>query len=63
MPDASTPPDNFDRLRKHLKDGSLAARLVEAHRKPGAATPTEAAALVLRARLEQVRGSFDKTEA
>jgi hypothetical protein len=62
MPDETKPPDNFDRLLKHLKNGSLAVRLVQAHRASGAASPSESMKAVLRARLEQVRGDLDSTK-
>jgi hypothetical protein len=32
MSDEGKPQNNYDRLLKHLKDGSLAALLVQAHR-------------------------------
>jgi hypothetical protein len=60
MSDKAKPQNNYDRLLKHLKDGSLAARLVQAHH---ASNPEEAAEnmrVVLRERLEQVRGALDK---
>lgn len=66
MPDAANSPDNLDnvdRLLKHLKDSSLAARLVRAHRDPGQATPAEAMKLVLSERLKQVRENLDRTTA
>ncbi len=53
------PLDNVARLLKHLKDGSLAVRLVGAHRNPGAGSPVTSAKAVLTARLEQVRESLD----
>ena len=39
MPDEADPKDNVDRLLEHLKDDSLAARLVRAHRAPQAGDP------------------------
>ncbi len=62
MPEAK-PQDNFDRLLKHLKNGSLAARLVHARRAPDAGSPAEAMKAVLRARLQQVRADLDDTKA
>lgn len=44
---------NSDRLLQHLKEGSLAARLVQAQR--GAASPAEALKAVIRERLHQAR--------
>lgn len=55
--------DNFDRLLKHLKDRSLAARLVQAHRASEVADPAESMKTVLRERLEQERKNLDGTEA
>ena len=52
--------DNIERLLKHLKEGSLAAKLVHAH---GAPDPAESMKAVLRDRLQQVSGNFDGTEA
>jgi hypothetical protein len=51
--------DNFDRLKKHLKDGSLAVHLVEARRSPGEEGQRTAMTAILKDRLEQVRKSFD----
>ena len=48
MPDETTPPNNFDRLLKHLKEKSLAGSLVQAHRHPTASTPRESMIVVLR---------------
>ena len=39
MPDEADPKDNVDRLLEHLKEDSLAARLVRAHRAPQAGDP------------------------
>lgn len=62
MPNAKTPPDNFDRLLKHLKAGSLAASFVQAHRAPGAASPRDALRAVLKTRLEQLRRTLAGTK-
>lgn len=62
MPKKNDSQDNVDRLLKHLKEGSLAARLVQAHRNPGSARPSESMEAVLTDRLEQVRRSLDSTE-
>ncbi|MCL4215400.1 MAG: hypothetical protein KJ052_00110 [Candidatus Hydrogenedentes bacterium] len=56
-------PDNFERLRAHLKDDSLAAVLLEAYRNPGALTPYEAMKVVLNARIEQVRSALADLQA
>ena len=53
MPADPKEPNNIDRLLKHLKDGSLAARLVRAHHSPGTASPRESMAAVLKERLER----------
>lgn len=63
MPDAINQPDNFQRLRAHLKDDSLAAVLLEAYRNPTALPPYEAMKAVLTARLEQVRSDLADPEA
>lgn len=55
MPNDIHHPDNFERLRAHLKDDSLAVVLLEAYRNPGALSPYEAMKTVLNARLEQVK--------
>lgn len=60
--DKPKPQDNFDRLLKHLKDGSLAAHLVHAHRNPGTVAPAEAKKAILTDRLEQVRKDFAGTK-
>jgi len=62
MSDEAKPQNNYDRLLKHLKDGSLAARLVRAHRAPEAGGPAEAMKAVLRERLAQMREEIDDTE-
>lgn len=63
MSDKAEPKNNSDRLLKHLKDGSLAARLVEAYRIRDAADPSESMKAVLRERLEQTREKIDGAEA
>ena len=63
MPDEAKPQDNIERLLKHLKNGSLAARLVDAHRTADAGDPVEALRAVLKERLAQVRAEIDNPEA
>ena len=63
MPEKAEPRNNFDRLLTHLEDGSLAYRLVRAHRVHDAADPAEPMRTVLRERLEQVRRSIEYPEA
>jgi hypothetical protein len=58
-PDNTKSPDNFDRLLKHLKNGSLAARLVRAYHSAGTAGPGDSMMLVLKERLEEVKKSFE----
>lgn len=59
----STPEDKVERLLTHLKDGTLAKQLVQAHRTAGlSGSAAEGMKGVLRARLEQVRRQFDSTE-
>jgi hypothetical protein len=55
-------PDNFDRLLKHLKDDSLAARIVRARRKPDTTDPAGAMKEVLRDRLAQLRKRIENPE-
>ena len=62
MPDETTPPNNFDRLLKLLKEKSLAASLLQAHRDPTAGSPMDSMIAVLKARLEQVRKDLDHTQ-
>lgn len=54
----SKPLDNIARLLKHLKPGSIAAGLVDAHRDPGGSGSVVSLKAFLAARLEQVRGSL-----
>jgi len=51
-------PTNVERLLKHLDEGSLARRLVEAHRDRGVVNAADAVSAALKTRLEEVRGSF-----
>lgn len=53
---------NADRLLKHLKVGSLARQLVEAHQSAAGPDPMESARTVLLARLKHVRASLDRPE-
>ena len=62
MMDKAGQKDNFDHILTHLKDGSLAARLVQAYREPAQDDPVQSMRVVLLERLEQVRGSIDKHE-
>ena len=63
MPEKAELKNNSDRLLTHLEDGSLAYRLVQAHRDRDIADPVEPMRAVLRERLEQVRASIDDPEA
>lgn len=63
MSDEAQPRNNYDRLLKHLKDGSLAARLVQAHRVAEAGGSLETMKAVLRERLAQMREKLDKIKA
>ena len=47
---------------KYLKDDSLAAQLVRAHRAPDGTAPADAMKAVLEGRLRQVRKNLDGTE-
>lgn len=63
MPQETKPQDNINRLLEHLKDNSLAARLVQAYHEPGAAAPSESMKAVLRAWiLEQIGTNLDRTK-
>ena len=59
MAEDNEPADNIDRLLTHLKDGSLAARLVRAYREPHPEGPAGSMKTVLDARLEEERGKRD----
>jgi hypothetical protein len=54
--------NNFDRLLKHLKADSLAARIVRARGDPDAPDPAGAMKEVLRDRLAQLRKRFENPE-
>lgn len=60
MTEAIPPATNVDRLKKNLKSGSLAARLVDAHQNGKPADRVEGIKAVLKATLEQVRATLDK---
>ncbi len=59
MPDEADPIDNVDRLLKHLKDDSLAAQLVRAHRAPQPGDPAASMKAILAERLEQAKETLD----
>jgi phage replication-related protein YjqB (UPF0714/DUF867 family) len=52
------PRNNFVRLREHLKEKSLAEKLVVAYCNPGATKPHEAMKTVLKNRLEQLKSDI-----
>ena len=60
MPDETDPPSNIDRLLAHLKEDSLPARLVRAHRE----SDDSAAAVkqLLVERIKEVRAKLDVRE-
>jgi hypothetical protein len=58
---AVPPKSNVDRLLKHLKKDSLAARLVQAHRDAKQGGAVAAMRPILTARLKEVHGTLDKT--
>ena len=62
MSQKSEPDNNCDRLLTHLEDGSLAFRLVRAHRDRDIAEPEESMRIVLRERLQRMRGNIDNPE-
>jgi hypothetical protein len=51
--------DNVTRLLKHLKDDSLAARLVLVHRALGARGLPDAIKAILKERLRRIRGELE----
>lgn len=55
--------NNSDRLLKHLDEGSLAYRLVQAHRDRGTTDPAESIKSILQKRLDQVRRNLDHPKA
>jgi len=59
MPDEVNDESNVDRLLKHLKDESLAARLITAHEAPDGGEPVAAMKAVLTERLDEVKGKLD----
>jgi hypothetical protein len=63
MSDNAEPKSNSDRILKHIKGGSLAARLVLAHRVRGEADHAEGMKNVLRERLKEVKAKIDGGEA
>jgi len=62
MSDEARPQNNYDRLLKHLEEGSLAARLVQAHWAEEHGKAVETMQAVLMERLAQVREKIDKTK-
>ena len=54
--------NNFDRLRQHLKDGSLAVLLVQAHHNVKPAERTQSIRAVLQGRLDQMRTILDNAK-
>jgi hypothetical protein len=58
MSGEAEPEDNVDRLLEHLKDDSLAARLVRAHRAQHPQGPAAAMKAVLLERLEQLKAKL-----
>lgn len=62
LSEKSEPNNNCDRLLTHLEDDSLAYRLVRAHRDRDITDPEESMKIVLRERLQRVRGSIDDPE-
>lgn len=63
MPDKVTSTSNTDLLLKHLKDGSLASRLVKAHRNHSPVDSPDSLRAILRERLEQAKREIDGSKA
>ncbi len=59
MTDETKLKDNTACLLEHLKDRSLAYKLVQAHHAAATADPAEAMKVILRERFEQVRREID----
>lgn len=59
MPDEVNDENNIDRLRKHLKEESLAARLIAAHEAPDGGESVPAMRVVLTEHLDEVKGKLD----
>ena len=59
---AAAPQSNFERLIAHLRDGSLAAKLVSAYAAPGECTPAQAVSKVMADRLDELKNSYDNPE-
>lgn len=55
---AAAPQSNFERLIAHLRDGSLAAKLVSAYAAPGERTPAQAVSKVMADRLDELKSSY-----
>lgn len=53
---------NYDRILKHLEDGSLASLLVKAHQDHKSTSPMESIKTVIRKQLEQVRKKIDHSK-
>ena len=62
MPEQNPSSDNFNRLLSHLKDGSLAAQLVQAYRNPGATTSTKALKNIIHEGLKQARDNLERSQ-
>ena len=61
MADETNSQENAERLLHHLKDDSLAAQLVHAHRTADGNDPNSAMKTVINERLQQVRAKIDGT--
>jgi hypothetical protein len=59
MPDKIEPKDNIERLLTHLKEGTMAERLVRAHSAQHAQGPAASMKAVLLERLGQVKAELD----
>lgn len=59
MPDEVNDESNIDRLLKHLKDESLASRLIRAHEASDGGEPVASMKAVLTERLDEVKGKLN----
>ena len=62
MAEAKQPSENVDRLLRHLNEGSLAARLVRAHRVQTAEDGSRTMEEVLEDRLRRIREALSDGE-
>jgi hypothetical protein len=62
MPDGEADETNFDRLQRHLKAESLAARLAAAYATAPAAGKADALSAITASRLIEITSGYDETK-